>query len=356
MWEILRSMPLPLIQGGMSVGISLSGLAAAVAREGCIGVIGTAGIGFREKDFYSNFLEANIRALRYEIRRAKKLAEGKGFIGVNIMVALTNYVDMVTTSIEEGVDIIFAGAGMPMDLPKYLVAGSKTKLVPIVSNARAATLICQKWISRFGYFPNAIVVEGPDAGGHLGFSPEQIDDPAFALDELLLKVINAVKAFETAEKRIPVIAAGGIWTGADIHKYLQMGASGVQMATRLVATEECDANRRFKEAYVRASVDDLVIIESPVGLPGRALSNDFLRGAKKGEKKPPRCVCNCIKTCDHKESPYCIIQALINAQKGKLEAGFAFAGKNAYRVREIISVKKLIETLKTEYEDAAAAA
>jgi len=228
---------IPIIQGGMSVGISLSGLASAVAEEGGIGVIGTAGIGMSEPDFSSNFLEANIRALRKEIRRARELT--KGIIGVNIMVALTNFIDMVKTSIEEKIDIIFSGAGLPLDLPKYLIKESKTKLVPIVSSGRAAKLIAKAWKDKFNYLPDAFVVEGPLAGGHLGFKREELLNSNITLEEKLREVICEVRILEEKyDKKIPVIPAGGIYNGEDIAKFLKMGADGVQMATRFVATEE----------------------------------------------------------------------------------------------------------------------
>jgi nitronate monooxygenase len=348
-----RLTPPYIIQGGMGIGVSLSGLASAVANEGGIGIIATAGIGMDEPDFGPNFLEANVRALQREIRKAREMT--KGIIGVNIMVALTNFADMVKTSIEEGVDLIISGAGLPLDLPKYLIEGCKTKLVPIVSPAKAAGVICKRWWGRYKRLPDAFVVEGPHAGGHLGFSVEQLSDPEFALEKLVPKVFDEVARFceeHKIEIEIPVIAAGGIYTGADIHKFMQLGAAGVQMATRFVATHECDADIRFKQAYIDAKKEDLVIIKSPVGLPGRAIRNEFIDDLTAGKKKPFKCPFHCIKTCELEKSPYCISMALINAKKGKLKGGFPFAGANAYRVREIISVKELMATIREEYEDA----
>ncbi len=342
---------IPIIQGGMSVGISLSGLASAVAEEGGIGVIGTAMIGMSESDIYSNGFEANLRALKKEIRKTREMTQG--IIGVNIMVALTNYADMVKLSIEEGIDIIFCGAGLPLDLPKYLTNGSTTKLVPIVSSDRAAKIICKKWLSKFNYLPDALVVEGPKAGGHLGFKMEQINDPDYVLEKIVPQVIDAIKPFEKDhQKDIPVIAAGGVYSGKDIYKFLKMGAAGVQMGTRFVATHECDAAIEFKQAFVDAKEDDLVLIKSPVGLPGRAVRNKFIEDVNLGVRKPFKCPYHCIKTCDYKNSPYCIAFALISAKKGRLKHGFAFAGTNAYRIDKIISVKALITSLLQEYEQA----
>ncbi len=340
---------IPIIQGGMGVGISMSGLAAAVANQGGIGVIATAGIGMNEPDFYRNFAEANMRALREEIRKAR--AATSGILGVNIMVALTNFADMVKTAIEEGIDVVFSGAGLPLNLPKFKLPESNTKLVPIVSSGRAAAMLCKRWLEKFDYLPDALVVEGPRAGGHLGFKEEQLENPDFALEKLVPEVIDAVKPFvEASGKPIPVIAAGGIYTGADIFKFIQLGADGVQMGTRFVATDECDASPDFKQTYVNAREEDMMIIHSPVGLPGRAIRNTFIEAMNRGEKEPFRCPYHCIITCDYQKSPYCIALALMNAKKGNLAHGFPFAGANAYRVEEIIPVKQLMDTLVREYQ------
>ena len=341
---------LPIIQGGMGIGISLSGLAAAVANEGGIGVIAAAVAGIHEPDFATNSAQANIRALKNEIRKARRATTG--ILGVNIMVALTDFGEMVRTSIAEGIDIIFSGAGLPLDLPGYLTPGCNTKLVPIVSSARAATILCKKWLSRYDYLPDGFVVEGPKAGGHIGFKMHQIDDPAFALDHLVSDVIAVAKEFETQKGiQIPVIAAGGIYNGEDIYTVLELGAAAVQMGTRFVATYECDADDAFKQAYIDAKEEDMVIIKSPVGLPGRAIHNTFIDRVNQGKKKPFKCPFHCIKTCEAQKSPYCIAMALGNARKGKLKHGFAFAGKNAYRIEKIVSVKELMNSLTKEFTE-----
>ncbi|MDD3224492.1 MAG: nitronate monooxygenase family protein [Clostridium sp.] len=338
----------PIVQGGMGVGISLSSLAAAVANEGGVGVISAVGIGMDEKDRRSNFLEANKRTLRREIRRARKLS--KGIIGVNIMVALSNYEDIVKTSVEEGIDIIFSGAGLPLNLPKYAGTNGRTKLVPIVSSGRAADIIIKRWMEKYNYAPDAFVVEGPMAGGHLGFKEEQIYDSNYSLEKLVPEVISVVRKYEIKYNiAIPVIAGGGIYSGADIHKFISMGASAVQMGTRFVATYECDVSPEFKQTYIDCKEEDIVIIKSPVGLPGRAIRNKFIEDVKDNLKKPFKCTYKCIKTCDYKKSPYCIAIALMNAKKGNLKDGFAFAGQNAYRITKLMSVNKLIESLKVEF-------
>ena len=341
---------LPIIQGGMGVGISLAGLASAVANEGGIGVIAAPAIGMEEPDFFSNYLTANIRALRKEIRKARELT--KGILGVNIMVALSNYADLVKASVSEGIDVIISGGGLPLDLPQLLNGNMKTKLVPIVSSGRAARILCKRWSERHNRLPDAIVVEGPKAGGHLGFKPDELDSPENLLENLIPEVIAEVKPFaDERGVKVPVIAAGGIYTGADISKFLRLGASGVQMGTRFVTTHECDAAIEFKQAYLEASEEDIIVIKSPVGMPGRAIRNKFLDDVSEGKRKPYKCPYHCVRTCDYEKSPYCIFFALINAQRGKLKHGFAFAGSNAWRASEIISVHELMETLAREYEE-----
>ena len=341
----------PIIQGGMGVGISLSGLAAAVANEGGVGVIATAGLGLLGSKTAGGLAAANVGVLRSEIRKAR--AKTKGILGVNIMVALSNFADMARTAVEEGIDIIFSGAGLPLDLPKYLNGLCRTKLVPIVSSGRAAKIIAKRWMEKFNYLPDAFVVEGPLAGGHLGFREEQLSDPEYKLEKLVTEVIRETNLLEENHHRpVPVIAAGGIYSGADIAKYLRLGAAGVQMATRFVTTDECDASPGFKQAYLDARREDLVIIKSPVGLPGRVIRNTFIDEVADGGRKPFVCPYHCITTCDLAKSPYCIASALVNAQKGDLRHGFAFAGQNAYRAKEIVTVKKLMTSLVTEYENA----
>jgi nitronate monooxygenase len=338
----------------MGVAISLSRLAAAVANEGCIGVIAASGVGMNEPDFHTSFLKANMRALRNEIRKAKSMTDG--ILGLNIMVALSTFADWAQVAIEEEIDIIFAGAGLPLSLPQYRTAGSKTMLVPIVSSARAAGLICKSWMHKWDCLPDAVVLEGPKAGGHLGFKESQIFDPDFALEKLLPAVLDEVGIYANRYgKHIPVIAAGGIYTGSDILKFMRMGAAGVQMGTRFVATDECDADPRFKQAYVDATEDEIVIIKSPVGMPGRAIRNKYIEDVESGQKKPYKCPFHCIITCDFTNSPYCIADALTSAQRGNLTDGFAFSGANAYRVKEIVSVKQLVESLLTEAREAEAA-
>ncbi len=364
-----KTLEVNIIQGGMGVGISLSGLASAVANCGGAGIIASVGLGplksYLEK-YGRDYIKANQVALRDEIREARKKSDG--VIGVNIMHALSDYVSLVKTSVEENVDLIISGAGIPRDLPKYL-NGKDIKLIPIVSSARYSNLICTAW-SKPGHAPNAIIVEGPKAGGHLAFKREQLDNPKYVentLETIVKEVVEQSKEFSRLHnlREIPVIAAGGIYTGQDIKKALSWGAKGVQMATRFVCTDECDAHNNFKQAYLDANAEDLTIIKSPVGLPGRVIKNEFVEKIqameKTGEKYKFPCGFKCLKTCDFKKAPYCIANALVEAQQGDFSRGFAFAGTNAYKCTpetcldkngKFISVKTLTQRLSDEYNSA----
>ena len=340
---------LPILQGGMGVGVSMSSLASAVANEGGVGVISCAGLGLIYRERSKDYMEACIIGLKEEIKKAKE--KTSGIIGVNIMMALTNFGDMVKTAIAEKADIIIAGAGLPLDLPKYLTADSTTKLVPIVSSARAAKIICEKWKSLYNYLPDLIVVEGPKAGGHLGFKATQITDPNFTIEKLIPEVIKEVAIFEEKyNQEIPVIAAGGIYTGEDIYNIMQLGAKGVQIASRFVTTFECDADIKFKQTYLDATEEEMEIIQSPVGMPGRALKGEFLEKVKQGLTRPKSCPYNCLHTCDYKVVPYCIMVTLYNAYQGKMDKGYAFAGSNAYRATKIVSVKEIMDELVTDFD------
>ncbi|HDP67034.1 MAG TPA: nitronate monooxygenase [Candidatus Marinimicrobia bacterium] len=343
---------LPIIQGGMGVGISLSSLASAVANEGGIGIIAAVGIGMNGGAIEGDFHEANAEALRQEIRTARSKTDG--LIGVNVMIALTDADRLIEVSVEEDVDVVIMGAGLPLKLPRFIIEKGfdniRTRFIPIVSSSRAAELIFSHWGKKYSHIPDAVIVEGPLAGGHLGFKSAELFQAANTLENLIADVISAMKPFERQFQRpIPVIAAGGIYTGEDIYKFLQLGAAGVQMATRFVTTGECDADIRFKEMYLDCQESDLRIIESPVGLPGRAIDNEFLQSVVEGEKKPFKCPWKCLRTCNFEKVPYCIAKALILARRGKFYYGFAFAGANAWRAEKIISVHELMDAIKNEF-------
>lgn len=345
------TIPVPIIQGGMGIGISLSGLASAVANMGGVGVISTVGIGFIDGKTGTNFKVRHIDAIRREIRKARELTAG--ILGVNIMSVITNFSDMVRTSIEEGIDIIFSGAGLPLDLPKYLSEGIKTKLVPIVSSGRAAAILIQKWKQNYNYIPDAFVVEGPKAGGHLGFKEDALQNESNSLENLVAEVLEVTdEANEKYGKEIPVIAAGGIHTGTDMLRIIDRGAAAVQLGTRFVATEECDASPEFKKAFITAREEDIQIIRSPVGMPGRTIYNNFLRETSEGKRKPASCKYNCIRSCNPKTTPYCIADALLSAYHGNLENGFAFTGSNAGRIYQITTVREVFSELEKEYRQA----
>jgi len=342
----------PIIQGGMGIRVSGANLAAAVANTGCAGVIASTGIGMFEgwTGTKLNLLKFNGESLKNEIRKARSLT--KGIIGVNILVALMDYDNLVRTSIAENIDMIICGAGLPLDLPRFL-KGKDVKLVPIVSSSRAFQILCRRWQSHYNKLPDAVIVEGVKAGGHLGYHYEDVvNNTAQTVEQIVEDTIIVAKSFEPA---IPVIAAGGIFDGADIAKFLKMGASGVQMATRFVCTDECDVHPNFKQAFLDAKEGDITIIKSPVGLPGRVINNSFVERIKQGQTIPFNCTYKCLRTCDPEKAPYCIAKVLSNASKGIMDEAFAFAGSNASKCNEIVPVKTLVDTLIEELSQALAA-
>lgn len=339
-----KTTTVPIIQGGMGIGVSLSSLASAVANAGGIGVISGVQVGFREADFDRNTQDANLRGLSKEIRKARELSPN-GIIGVNLMVAIKNYADMVKVCVEEKVDLIISGAGLPKDLPE-LVKESETKIAPIVSSAKAAVLLTKLWLRRYDYLPDLLIVEGPLAGGHLGYSFEELEDEnSPKLEDLVSGVIEAIKPFEESTgTKIPVIAAGGIYDGNDIKRFLDLGATGVQMGTRFVATHECDASDEFKKNYVDAKKEDIDFILSPVGMPGQAIINPFIKRVKAEKEKITKCY-SCLTPCSPATAPYCISTALINAVTGNADNGLVFIGKSGYKIDKIVSVDELMKEL-----------
>ena len=338
----------PIIQGGMGVGVSLHKLAGTVSKEGGIGIISCADIGYQEEDFNKKPLEANLRAIKKEIKMAREIAGEDKILGVNIMVAMKEYATYVKACVKEKIDLIISGAGIPKDLPEY-VKGTITKIAPIVSSLRCCKLIVKHWMTKYDYVPDMIVIEGPEAGGHLGFKREELDEENKPkLENITSEIVEYIKEVEKETgKEIPVISAGGIWDSKDIKKYLSLGASGVQMATRFVATNECDASEEFKKAYINAKEEDIKIIKSPVGMPGRAIYNEFIQKTENEKCHIDKCY-NCIKTCNVATTPYCITKALINAVKGNLKEGLVFCGSNVKKVKEIVSVHDLMNELVCE--------
>lgn len=357
----------PVIQGGMGVGVSLSSLAGAVAKAGGIGIISTAQIGFKDQDFGKNPMAANLRAIHSELKKAREKAP-QGILGFNIMVATKEYASYVKEAVKAGADVIISGAGLPIDMPKFVAeaenenGGSekkerRTMIAPIVSSVKSALVICRMWDRKYHTAPDFVVVEGPCAGGHLGFSREQLaelgadtdhvaetfDEPAY--DKEIRGIIETVKSFaEKYKKHIPVITAGGIFDYKDVLHQFALGAEGIQAATRFVTTEECDADIAYKEAYINAKEEDIVIVKSPVGMPGRAIKNKFLERVAQGPVKVERCF-RCLEHCNPAETPYCITKALINAAEGKIDEALLFCGSNAYRCEKIETVPEVMAAL-----------
>ena len=347
--------PLPIFQGGMSVGVSLAGLSSAVANEGGLGIIGTAGIGLLYPRMGEEYADANAIALKAEIAKARTMTDG--LIGTNILMALTDYDSLINASLDAGADVILLGAGKFLMAPPTVdmerIRTSKTKIIVIVSSAKSVEVMFKFWNKRYNFVPDAVVVEGPMAGGHIGFTREDAADPNVRLESIIPEVVKIIANYEQQyNQRIPVIAAGGVYTGADIARYLALGARGVQMGTRFVATHECDASLEFKQAHLNAKKEDVVVIKSPVGLPGRAISNEYLDDVKNGLKTPKSCAWKCLRTCEWETTPYCIALALLSAQRGKLDRGFAFAGSNAWRSEKLVHVSELIQELKDGFSEA----
>ncbi len=335
---------IPIVQGGMGVGISLSGLAGAVACEGGIGTISAAQIGFLEPDYDEHPLEANLRAIKKYIDEAREKARG-GIIAMNIMVATKNYEEYVKAAVKAGVDMIVSGAGLPTRLPEF-VDNAKTKLAPIVSSVKATTVIMKMWDRKFNRVPDLVVIEGPKAGGHLGFSLEQLESVTEEqFDKEIVGIKEVISEYEEKYNvKIPVIAGGGIVSYEDVEHYINLGMDGVQVASRFVTTQECDAADEYKQAYINATIEDIKIVKSPVGMPGRAINNAFMKKTETEKFKLNHCH-QCIITCDRKNIPYCITEALVNAAKGNVDEALLFCGANAYKADKIETVHDVIESL-----------
>ncbi len=337
----------PIVLGAMGIGVTRSGLASAVTNAGGLGVLSGVNLGYAESDFKTNRLEANLRALKREIIKAKEKTKN-GVLGVNFMVAMNAYAEHVMTAVKEGVDLIVSGAGLPTELPAF-VKNSATKLAPIVSSAKACALLTKVWDRNYQTVPDAIVLEGIEAGGHLGFKLKELQEETYNYKMCIEEIKKILTPYEEKyHKKIPIIVAGGIFDGKDIAEAIHAGASGVQMATRFVATHECDAHENFKKLYVSAKATDTEIIISPVGMPGRAIVTPLIGKLKEGIKPPIRYCVDCLRTCDPKTTPYCISNALIEAVNGHVDTGLFFAGKNVHKVKEIVSVEALMSTLVQE--------
>lgn len=341
---------LPLIQGGMGIGISLGGLAGAVAAEGGAGVISAAQIGFREPDFDEEPFTVNLRAIHKEVEKARALSK-EGVIGMNIMTAMNGYESYVREAVKAGVDFIVSGAGLPVDLPAY-AEGSDTAIAPIVSTEKSASVILKYWDKKYKKIPDLLIVEGPKAGGHLGFTKEQLEFfTENKYKEEIGAILRLVKTYEEKYgEKIPVILAGGIDSREKAEEAFSIGADGIQVATRFVTTKECDAASEYKEAYVKAKKEDICIVKSPVGMPGRAIHNAFLEKVERGEKKLCKCH-KCLHRCNPGEIPYCITDALIQAAEGNVEDALIFCGANAWKISEIQTVSQVVRELFPDFPE-----
>lgn len=335
----------PIIQGGMGVGVSRCNLAGAVAKAGGMGIISTAQIGYDEPEFDKQPIETNLKAIDKHVKLAKEIGEG-GAVGVNIMVATKDYGRYVKAACEAGVDAIISGAGLPVTLPGLVEGYENVKIAPIVSSVKAASVILKMWDKKFKRTADFLVIEGPKAGGHLGFSREQLDHiDELDYDEEIKKIIEFKKQYEEKYScSIPVVTAGGIFDHEDILHALSLGADGVQIATPFVVTEECDASQAYKQAYLDATKEDVQIVISPVGMPGRAIMNPFLEEVKKGRQPIQKCF-NCLEKCDPRTTPYCITKALTNAVKGDLDHGLIFCGADVDRLHKMTTVPELMKKL-----------
>jgi nitronate monooxygenase len=339
---------IPIIQGGMGIGVSLSGLAAAVANQGGIGVISSVGIGMTEPNYKKNVEESNKIVLRREIHKAREMTNGA--IGVNIMMALTDYEALLDICLENKIDVVFIGAGLPLKKPDKLEE-SGTKFIPKVSSSRAANLIFKHWMEKYNRVPDAVVIEGALCGGHIGFKKKDIlENKTKSLASIVKETVREIDFYQQKFGiEIPVIAAGGIYSGKDIYNIMKIGAKAVKMGTRFVTTHECDADIEFKLNYIKAKESDITLIDSPVGMPGRVITNEFVRDIQLGQKKPINCGWRCIKYCNYKSVQFCIAEALLNSVKGDFDKGFSFAGSNAYKATEIVTVKECFEQILKEY-------
>ncbi len=343
-----KGISVPIIQGGMGVGISLGGLAGAVAAQGGMGVISSVNIGYREEDSSLDPGKVNRRALLKEVKKARELSRGKGMIGINIMTAICDYKAHIQTAVEAKADAIIMGAGLPLDLPK-LVGNADIALAPIVSGRRALALIMKVWSRKFNRKPDFVIAEGRDAGGHLGFSEEEMADPSRNTFAIVKEVADFLK---NAGEFIPVFAAGSAFDGFDLKKYMNLGASGVQIGTRFIATKECDAHKGFKDVIVNATEEDLVVIKSPVGMLARAVRTPLVQNVEKFGRIPPKHCVKCLSACNPKTTPYCISQALSNAVRGNVKEGLFFSGSNVKRIEKITSVKEIMTSIMEEWREA----
>ncbi len=343
----------PIIQGGMGVGISWDQLAGNVSLEGGLGVISAVGTGYYQDKKFSKknvqdkpYSEENFYskdALVEIFKNARKICGDKP-LAANILYAQSDYGRVVHDACEAGANIIITGAGIPTNMPEFTKDYPDVALVPIVSSARALKLICKKW-KRYGRLPDAVIVEGPLSGGHQGFKYDDCFKEEFQLENIVPPVIEEAKNWGN----MPIIAAGGVWNKQDIDKFLDMGCAGVQMGTRFIGTYECDASDALKNVIINAEEKDIKLLKSPVGLPARGVITNLQKAIETGTAPKVACISNCVAPCHRGEEAkavgYCIADRLSDAYLGKVDTGLFFTGSNGYRIKELISVKELMDKL-----------
>ena len=344
----------PIIQGGMGVGISWDQLAGNVSANGGLGTISAICTGYYQNMRFIK-KEVNGRPLGTEntyskealneiFRNARKIC-GDRPLACNILHAINDYERVVRDALEAGANIIVTGAGLPLELPKLVADYPDVEIVPIVSSARALKIICKRWKSA-GKMPGAVIVEGPKSGGHQGAKYEELFLPEHQLEAIL----PPIKEERDKWGDFHIIAAGGIWDYNDIQKMMELGADAVQLGTRFIGTHECDASPILKQVLIDSKEEDIVIVSSPVGYPGRAVKTNLVKTLNP-ETAKISCISNCIFPCNRGEGArrvgYCIADSLGDAYLGRLQTGLFFSGANGYRVKELVYVKDLINELMT---------
>ncbi|WP_295418586.1 nitronate monooxygenase [Sulfurovum sp.] len=348
----------PIIQGGMGVGISWDQLAGSVSKEGGLGVISAVGTGVYKKRKYLHDnemvgkehrpLEAinfySYEALEHIFENARKICGDKP-LAANVLYAQSEYDRVVQDACKAGANIIITGAGLPLTMPEAAKDYPDVALVPIVSTAKALRILCRRWKKTHNRLPDAVIVEGPLSGGHQGFKYEECFLPENQLEAILPPVVEEAKNWGS----MPIIAAGGVWNHDDIVKMMELGADAVQMGTRFIGTAECDASQTFKEVIIGAKEEDIKLFKSPVGYPARGVKTKLHESIEKGTAPKVACISNCVTPCHRGEEAkivgYCIADRLTDAYDGLIDTGLFFTGANGYRLKEIITVKKLMHKL-----------
>lgn len=329
---------IPILQGGMGIGISLSKLAGAIAFEGGMGTLSSAYIGVNEKDFDKNRRKISLEAIGKEIKKARALSQGKGLLAINIMYAITDYEAHVKESLKHGIDAIVSGAGLPLKLPS-LVENQSVLLIPIISSARVAKIIIDYWNKKYNRLPDAFILEGKKAGGHLGYSSQELQEGNLNdLYDSFLSVKAFLKDYLPTTKDIPIFVAGGISSAKETKMFLEAGARGIQLGTPFALSCESDASERYKDILLEKKYPPK-LIESPAGLMARALDTPFL----KKFTSPTHCV-GCLKTCKGPNASYCLSEALIQAVRGNFQDGLFFVGAEIEKMTKKMSVKEIIRS------------